>query len=205
MLRRVDRISDPRNESKDVVNDELKHLIGSAIADIGAMRSELAELRIVVDSMTNGPMAPETDDYDPLCRFDPAGWKGQSCKGKKMSECGVEFLEAFAVALLSMAAKEDIEKKLYKNGPASRLTRQNAARARRWALRKRLGWEPSEPEPAPPGFGTPSDAPFGGAPVFGGQSGFGTSQPNVEPTAQTRQFDNFGKEDDEDEDSDLPF
>lgn len=190
------------------MSDKVEVLLARVLQELSDMHAELGDLRIVVDAISNGPMAPESDDYDPICRFDPAGWKGESCKGRKMSDCTIVFLEAFAVALLSIASKEDVEKKLYKGGPASRLTRQNAARARRWALRKRLGWEPEE-APAAAGFGTSESAPFGGsqaapfggAPAFGAQPAWGTSEPNVDPKTAPR--DDSGNE--EDEDDDLPF
>jgi len=75
---------------------------------------------------------------DEKIRFDPRNWKGQSCKGRTMSQCPAEFLDMLAdghdyFAQKNSSAGEDKK---------SRYDRMSAARARGWAKRIRAGWKP---------------------------------------------------------------
>jgi hypothetical protein len=70
---------------------------------------------------------------------DPRDWQGASFKGGRMSECPAEYLDLLAVVLDGFADTEtDAKKKKYK--------RDDAAKARGWAARKRaeVATSPSE-------------------------------------------------------------
>lgn len=69
---------------------------------------------------------------NPLVRFDPRDWTGESCKGRQFSECPPAFLDVLAAALDYFAEKETDAKKAGYN-------RKDAARARGWAERIRSG------------------------------------------------------------------
>lgn len=178
------------------------------LAEVRATRREIFEMRTVFEAQARGPLAPEDDFDDLLIRFDPSSWASHrgSWKGKRMSEAPPEFLDHLARALTQIAAKEDDEGKTYKGKPASQSTRRNAARARRWALRKRLGWTPPPKEEK-------ADESLGGSlagSLGGSLSTFGGSLATAAPPA-------FADEDDAlepptpqqasaiDEDDELPF
>jgi len=79
---------------------------------------------------------------DPEIRFEPRDWKGPPCRGKRMSECPADFLDAFAKFKDWSAAKDDgagtsgeVDAKGYpKSGKWARF---DAALARGWADRAR--------------------------------------------------------------------
>lgn len=110
--------------------------------------TEIKELRAIITISMDGPMASEyacSGKYgDPIVRFDPKTWsksKG-SFKGKTMSQCPVEFLLQLAAALTNMGEKAEREKAMY-NGKAQWVYNyDDAARARRWALKVMLGYKP---------------------------------------------------------------
>ena len=117
---------------------------------------------------------------DPKVRFDPKGWRGDKCKGKKASECPPDFLDAYASTIqwfadnpkpidenLGHAAREEAIKDRDKGVKFDKL---DAKRCRSWARRKRLdGWKPPPPPPEPAGLG---DLPaLGGS--LGGDDPFG--------------------------------
>ena len=74
---------------------------------------------------------------DPKIVCDPRDWNGQSFKGARMSEAPPDFLDLLAVVLDGFADGElDAKKKRYK--------RDDAAKARGWARRKRAPANGSE-------------------------------------------------------------
>jgi hypothetical protein len=104
---------------------------------------EVFRVRLMLDALSSERIATPEAIRDPkadaVVRFDPKTWRGGgSFKGRPMSQCPAEFLDELAGALSAIAQKEDREKKLYKGGPASRFTRRDAARARRWAIEARV-------------------------------------------------------------------
>lgn len=105
---------------------------------------EVRATRLLIEARAEGPLATDADvddQYgDPAVKFDPKGWRGPAHKGLKMSACAPEFLDAYARTLDVMAKKDDEKKRLYKGRPASRYSRIDAARARRWAYRIRCGY-----------------------------------------------------------------
>lgn len=141
----------PRRASADltVIADALSKLL----AQSAEQARELRALRLLIEARAEGPLASDSDvdgeRGDPKVRFDPKGWRGESCRGRKMSACPPAFLDELARALTSMAANEDAEKKMWRGKPESIQTRRDAARARRWAYRLRTGWTaPSVPATA---------------------------------------------------------
>lgn len=147
---------------------------------MGLLRELLAEAhasRVIADVAATGPVAPSTDWEDPKVFFDLKSWRGEPCKGRKYSECPAGFLEAFALALTGMARKEQAERALYREKPAYIFTLQKASRARRWAIRKHLGWEP---EAKADGEAKAPDRDTG----FGGSTGF-ESKPKQDGAASS--------------------
>lgn len=109
------------------------------------------ELRRIADALERAhpPPAPVVDldgkRGDPEVRFEPRGWNGAPFKGRKYSDCPPDYLELVAKALDHFAAnpKPDADPK------KAQYDRLDAARARGWAARKRNGWAPNPPSPAP--------------------------------------------------------
>ena len=122
-------------------NDEI-------MAELKALRAiveSLAPLRAMVDALLPGmPIATAMEcagPYgDPQVRFDIKNMPPM--KGKRMSQLPANQLDALASQLAFFADKEEAEGKEYKGKPQAPRTRLDAARARRWALRRRMGWMP---------------------------------------------------------------
>ena len=76
---------------------------------------------------------------NPRLKFDPRNWKGDSCIGKSMSECPVEYLDMLAESLEWQANNPRKDKATgeinEKDVKASKFKRLDAARARGWARR----------------------------------------------------------------------
>jgi hypothetical protein len=83
---------------------------------------------------------------DPVVKArDPKDWTGETCIGKKFSECPVAYLEMMAERSDYFAAKNDeLGAKDEKGRPKSHWDRKNAALARGWARRLRSGWKPAQ-------------------------------------------------------------
>lgn len=80
---------------------------------------------------------------DPEVKFVPRDWKGDNFKARKFSECPPELLDKVAEALDWVADKAEANEETTGNGkPRAPFVRQDAARARGWAQRKRNGWVP---------------------------------------------------------------
>jgi hypothetical protein len=107
--------------------------------DESALRTAFADLQRRVAYLERASGLFVADDEldrpkgDIKIHFDPNGWRGPSCKGRRASECTPEFLEAYAGALQSMAERpkpgDDPKRPVY--------NRLDAARARSWARRLR--------------------------------------------------------------------
>ncbi|SRR6266571_1382069 len=82
---------------------------------------------------------------DPIIRAkDPRDWTGESQLGKPYSECPPEYLDLVAARLDFFAEKAEAEGTLTSGGkPVAPYNRKDAARARKWAQRLRVGWTPS--------------------------------------------------------------
>lgn len=75
---------------------------------------------------------------DPLVRFDPRDWHGDSCKGVKFSACPSDFLDLLAKSYDYFATKNEKDNKLDTKGrPQHVWDRKSAALARGWAERNR--------------------------------------------------------------------
>lgn len=79
---------------------------------------------------------------DPEVRKDPPRWKGDSFKGKKYSDCPIEFLDALAGFLDWQAGKDD-EKGTDDGKKYANYARKDAGRARGWIARLSSGWQPT--------------------------------------------------------------
>lgn len=90
---------------------------------------------------------------DEEVKFSPRDWAGPSMRGRRMSQCPPEFLDALASAFDYFAKKNDANgEETDKGTPKSVFDRRAAARARGWAKRLREGWRPAGP-PADDDFG----------------------------------------------------
>ncbi len=79
---------------------------------------------------------------DEVIKFDPRNWSGESCKGKRMSECSIEFLDMLADVYAYFAQKNDDDgAKTDAGKPKSMYDRRSERRARGWAARLRAGWK----------------------------------------------------------------
>ncbi len=106
---------------------------------------------------------------DPLLKFMPRDWVGVDYKGCHYSECPADLLDMLAETLDYFASQSEAKNELTASGkPVAPYRRQDAARARGWAKRKREGWVGS-----PRTESTPGDEHFTHDDGFGQQdSGF---------------------------------
>lgn len=134
------------------VEKEIRELM----IEVRTLRREIRHVQLTLEAGQRGQVAPPDDMGNPKIRFNPKDWVGANYKGRPTSEAPPEFLDHYARALHVIAEGEKRDGKLWKRMPVFRFTLLQAARARRWALRKRMGWEPP-PEPeaveAPSPFG----------------------------------------------------
>lgn len=135
------------------VEKEIRELM----VEVRTLRREVRHVQLTLEAGQRGQVAPVEDMGDPKIRFNPKDWSGPSFKGRPTSEAPPEFLDHYARALHVIAEGEKRDNKLWKRMPVFRFTLLQAARARRWALRRRMGWEPP-PEPEPP---AEAPSPFG--------------------------------------------
>lgn len=127
-------------------------------------------------------VAPDSDLDDPrgygdpiVKAADPRDWTGPSQKGKHFSQCSSEYLTLVADRLDYFADVAERENKVTSAGkPVAPYNRRDAARARGWAARARMGRVPvrhadpvdqawDAPEPATVASGddfTDADIPF---------------------------------------------
>lgn len=87
----------------------------------------------VDDAAANGPHG------DPVLKFTPRDWTGESHKGRNFSTCPPDLLDLVAEALDYFAGKADDPKK-------AKYDTLDAKRARAWAARLRAGWQPPTSE-----------------------------------------------------------
>lgn len=119
--------------------------------DLTAAERQIITILRSIDSAIKAAFPPAgggvgvADDADldgkygnPVVKFDPRDWRGESCKGLTMADCPAEFLDLLAGTF------EYFAKKAEKNGdvtnagkPVAPYNRRDAARARGWAARNR--------------------------------------------------------------------
>jgi hypothetical protein len=135
-------------------------------AALDVLRSIDASLKALVvfatarASKTSGkPVASDADldgkHGDPIVKFDPRDWSGNSCKGLPMSACPPEFLDLLAETFDYFASEAERKNELWNDKPVAPYKRADAARARGWAKRIREGRAPAKT--APGAFGGHSD------------------------------------------------
>lgn len=104
-------------------------------------------LQHILALRAKGSGAPIASDKDldgkfgnPVVKFMPRDWTGQSFKGRKMSDCPAELLDMLAETFDYFASKaEEKGEKTDSGKPVAPYKRADAARARGWALRIRSG------------------------------------------------------------------
>lgn len=95
---------------------------------------------------------------NPEVKKNPPRWQGDSCVGRRLSECPPEFLDELAAFSDWKAGKDEeaapalAEEDAAKKRKYAGYARKDAARARGWAARLRAGWKPPEPEPSGDGW-----------------------------------------------------
>lgn len=87
---------------------------------------------------------------DPVIKFNPRDWSGDSFKGCRMSQCPAPFLELLAETFDYFADKaEQNNEQTDKGKPVAGCKRKDAARARGWAKRNRaVHPTPTQAQPA---------------------------------------------------------
>jgi len=161
-----------------------------------ALLAEIRALRLLTEARIAGPMvadheADERVGGNPVVRFDPKSWSGPSFKGKKYADAPAEYLDLLASALTQMAAKAAEAGETYKGKPSAPYRYKDAARARRWAYRKRTGWVAPPKEAFGGGASAEEQKPFGGGGGFatggfGGKPEAPKDAPTSEPAASPR-------------------
>ena len=107
---------------------------------LAEMRKQTALLERILAAL--GTAAPAANDAvcngphgDPVVKAkDPRDWTGPPMKGRKFSECPPEYLDLLADRYDYFATKDDADEK------AVKYAKLDAARARAWAARLRVGW-----------------------------------------------------------------
>ncbi len=166
------------------MSDEQTELLRSIAKDVAAIKAAMvasvsanaSALGVVVGgSSGNGsggkPGAVATaaeleDTYgDPLIKFDPKRWSGQSYVGVRLSETSPEYLDCLADFKEWAAGKDDASGAVDKKGkPKSYWAWKEAALARGWAARMRSGWKPKATNGGGMGGQAPvSDEDYGGS------------------------------------------
>jgi hypothetical protein len=122
--------------------------MGATDETLALLRSIDASLKTLVKRMATAAPAEVADDRDldgqygdPVVKFNPRNWTGDSQKGRFMSECPTEFLDQLAETFDYFARKADEANELTSTGKAvAPYKRKDAARARGWAARRRKGY-----------------------------------------------------------------
>jgi len=133
------------------------------------MSDEIMRLLIAIDGKLSRLVAqfPEVasdrdldSQYgDKEIKFDPKDWKGDSMKGRRMSEAPAEFLELLALAYDYFASKSEATGELTSGGkPKAEFDRKAAALARGWAKRNRQN--PPKPKDVVADDWTATESPF---------------------------------------------
>jgi hypothetical protein len=117
-----------------------------AIALLRSIDASLKQLTRAAGGSAPTTTAADDADLDgtygnPIVKFCPRDWHGESFKGQNYSEAPADFLDLLAGALDYFARKDDESGKVTAAGkPTAPYVRRDAARARGWAKRKRAGW-----------------------------------------------------------------
>jgi hypothetical protein len=134
---------------------------------IEGLAQEVHQFVLLFEARLSGPLAPPHDWESEKIRCNPRDWQGPSFKGAELRDAPPEFLDLYAETMSYFAEQERQKNELYKGKPVWTRTDRSARRARRWALRKRLGWQPEAPAIDAGGGG------LGGASAFDAGGGLG--------------------------------
>jgi hypothetical protein len=126
------------------------------VTAIALLKSIDASLKQILGArQANAPRTVASDrDLDgqygnPVVKFMPRDWTGQSFKGKKMSDCPPALLDMLAETFEYFATKaEEKDEKTTGGKPVAPFKRADAARARGWAKRIREGKHTPSVSPA---------------------------------------------------------
>lgn len=139
---------------------EALDLLKSIDASLKAMLALTQQRTAAARASAPKPIAADRDlDSkwgDPVVKVMPRDWHGATYKNRKFSECPPGLLDQLAEMLDYFAGKADANNERTNSGkPVGDYRRQDAARARGWAKRKRDGnhLETSEPVGAAAGEG----------------------------------------------------
>jgi len=92
---------------------------------------------------------------NPVVKFNPRDWTGDSFKGARFAQCPAPFLELLAETFDYFAQKaEETDKRANNGKPVAPYNRSDAARARGWAKRVREGHVYTAAAPTSGGNGT---------------------------------------------------
>lgn len=138
------------------------------------LRSIDASLKQLVSQLRTAQPPTVASDRDldseygnPLVKFNPRDWTGETMKGARFSQCPAPFLDLLAETFDYFAKQAEANNELTNKGkPAAPYKRTDAARARGWAARVRAGRVQAVTTPAPAngnGSGMPSTG-FGDEP-----------------------------------------
>lgn len=127
---------------------------------IALLKSIDASLKKLVAQKRSATVATDKDldgQYgDPVVKFDPRDWTGESCKGLSFSQCPAAYLDLLAEAFDYFGDKAEQDGELYKGKPVAPYKYADAARCRGWAKRIRDG-KVTQPARDDAGFSKGSD------------------------------------------------
>ncbi len=108
---------------------------------LSSLEAEVAAVKASVAAVAASRVAPPLPDVDingphgdPEIRKDPPRWDGESCVGRRYSECPPDYLDSLAGFLEWKAGKNDADPNKEKYAKYDRL---DAARAKKWSALKR--------------------------------------------------------------------
>jgi len=122
------------------MTDEILKRIEDKLDTLLRMATVSTAKRETAAATVAGAMSPAPDSDlggehgDPLVKWDPKLWKGESHVGKRYSQCSAEYLDA-VVALCQWKVKRSAEK-----GEDTTWPIRDGSRAMGWAVRVRAGW-----------------------------------------------------------------
>lgn len=117
------------------------------------LRSIDASMKQLVKALVGKPVADDREldsQYgDPVVKFKPRDWTGDSCVGLRMSQCPAPFLDMLAEAFDYFGDQAEAKNEQTDSGkPVAPYKRKDAARARGWAKRVREGRVATTPDAA---------------------------------------------------------
>ncbi len=135
-----------------------------ALARLGEQMTRLESKfdKLMASGSTALPGVASDADLDgqygnPEVKKNPPRWQGESCVGRRYSECPVEFLDEMAGFQSWAAGKEDAKAAAESDEAAKKTAeknawyaRQRAGYARGWAARLRAGWKPPQADEGHP-------------------------------------------------------